>query len=238
VCYELVFVATKRVASQKVQISHHQSTQILPPSDTMKLRVRTIDGGTLKVEAEKTDSVHSFIAKLELSAELAMSRAELCLSLNKKDFLSLGSTLEANGIRGGDLVHLVPRSGGAPATIPPSPQSPAALVAGTNTAHNSFGSTTHPAPPPQASLFGLPTAAPTADVASNVGGGAVSRISITDSVGRVWEQTVTSSSIPSARSSTDAGGIATARRAQTCLTPEEGLAMERSSCYSVYYVSS
>jgi hypothetical protein len=191
----------------------------------MKLRVRTIDGGTLKVEAEKTDSVDSFIAKLELSAELEMSRADFCLSLNKKDFLSLGSTLEANGIRGGDLVHLVPRTGGAPATIPASPQSPAALVAATNT--NSFGSTTHPAPPPQASLFGLPTAAPTADVASNVGGGAVSRINITDSVGRVWEQTVTSSSISSARSSTDAGGIATARHAQTCLTPEEAGAMER-----------
>ena len=80
----------------------------------MKLRVRTIDGGTLKVEAERTDSVLNFIAKLDLPPALAR-RGDFCLSLNKKDFLGLETTLEANGIRGGDLVHLVSRTGGAAA---------------------------------------------------------------------------------------------------------------------------
>jgi len=96
---------------------------------SMKLRVRTADGGTLRVEADKTCSVCSFVAQLELPPGQEASRADLGLSLNKKDLLNPDTTLEANGIRGGDLVHLVSMAGYGGIGSPSRPGQAAAAAA-------------------------------------------------------------------------------------------------------------
>lgn len=182
----------------------------------MKLRVRTSNGVTLKVEAEKTDSIASFIAKLELPS--AAQRGELGLSLNKKDMLNSDSTLEANGIRGGDLVHLLLRNGGdatgeAASSSAPRPQAspaPAPVLASPLAAQ------------PRSNLYGLPTTAPTSDTSAprvqteNAG-------LVRDSAGRIWQENVVA---------TSRGDLASVRPEQPRTDPEEArrqrlLAIER-----------
>jgi len=171
---------------------------------SMKLRVRTADGGTLRVEADKTCSVCSFVAQLELPPGQEASRADLGLSLNKKDLLNPDTTLEANGIRGGDLVHLVSmagyggigspsRPGQAAAAAAAAPAASAAAAAGASAAP---GAAAAPAPP-RSNLFGLPTAAPTSD---EKGGPAATLVR--DSTGRVWQESV----VPTSRPAADASG--------------------------------
>ena len=63
----------------------------------------------IKVLAEKTDTVEEFVSGLNLPPGLEADRSDFCLSLNKKDLLDPATTLENNGIRGGDLLHLVSR---------------------------------------------------------------------------------------------------------------------------------
>ena len=185
----------------------------------MKLRVRTAHGETLKVEAEKTDSIASFIAKIDLPANA--QQGALCLSLNKRDMLDSESTIEANGIRGGDLVHLVLRNGGNAvggssnaarplASPPPTPAVAAASAQGA----------------PRSNLYGLPTTAPTSDPSgptTEAGGGGLVR----DSVGRVWQESVVATSHSNA-----SGAAAGGHPAQSRTDPEEArrqrlLAIER-----------
>ena len=159
----------------------------------MKLRVRTIDGGTLKVECEKTQSVAGFIASLELPEAIAAAPADFHLSLNKKDLLHPESTLEANGICAGDLVHLVSRTGATGGTG--SVRVSTSVVA---RGAGSVGAATCASaqPLPRSSLFGLPTAAPTSDVAHN-DSASTGRL-IQDESGRVWESVETTPGPPSA----------------------------------------
>ena len=163
----------------------------------MKLRVRTIDGGTLKVECEKTQSVAGFIASLELPEAIAAAPADFHLSLNKKDLLHPESTLEANGICAGDLVHLVSRTGATGGTG--SVRVSTSVVA---RGAGSVGAATCASaqPLPRSSLFGLPTAAPTSDVAHN-DSASTGRL-IQDASGRVWESVETAPGPPSASAMT------------------------------------
>jgi len=153
----------------------------------MKLRVRTVHGETLKVEADKTDSIASFIAKLDLPPALAPRQGDLCLSLNKKDMLIPESTLEANGIRGGDLVHLLLRNGSeVPCASSSRPQaSSSATIAGS-------GTPSPPPAPPRSNLYGLPTTAPTSDTGRSAGAAGL----VQDSAGRVWQESVIATSKP------------------------------------------
>ena len=159
----------------------------------MKLRVRTIDGGTLKVECEKTQSVAGFIASLDLPEAIAAAPADFHLSLNKKDLLHPESTLEANGICAGDLVHLVSRTGATGGTgcarVSTSVVARGAGSVGAATCASAQ-------PLPRSSLFGLPTAAPTSDVAHN-DSASTGRL-IQDESGRVWERVETTPGPPSA----------------------------------------
>jgi len=140
----------------------------------MKLRVRTVDGGTLKVDVDKAVSVLSFISQLNLPPSLEASRQDFCLSLNKKDVLNPDTTLEANGIRGGDLVHLVSRTGvGAPAgnSLSRPQTSSAAAAASLSELAGAPGpfQMAETTATTRSSLFGLPTAAPTSDATSAPG---------------------------------------------------------------------
>jgi len=192
----------------------------------MKLRVRTTDGGTLKVEADKTSSVRSFIAQLELPPALVAARGDFGLSLNKKDILNPDSTLEANGIRGGDLVHLVSRG-----SVGGSPSRPLSAAAPPPAAAASYGGPEAagdgPAAPPRSNLFGLPTAAPTSDAR----GGSAALVGsnlVRDSSGRVWQESVAPTSRPAAAGG--GGGVVAGRQRED--TAEESrrqrlLAIER-----------
>jgi hypothetical protein len=70
----------------------------------MKVRIRTPDGGTLRMEVEPDDSVGKLLS-LAL-AEFTATGATM-LSLNKKDSLNESTSLRDCGVRGGDLLHLL-----------------------------------------------------------------------------------------------------------------------------------
>lgn len=186
----------------------------------MKLRVRTVHGETLKVEAEKSDSIAGFIAKLDLPPALTTQQGNLCLSLNKKDMLISESTLEANGIRGGDLVHLLLRNGsevaGASSSRPQASSSATAVGSGTPTP---------PPAPPRSNLYGLPTTAPTSDSGMSAAATGPAGL-VRDSAGRVWQESVLATSKPKPQ------GASTVEPTQPPPDPEEArrqrlLAIER-----------
>lgn len=73
----------------------------------MKIRVRTPDGRTLKLDAVPEDSVGSLLATALSAWSLSAEPATAMLSLNKKDSLDETSKLSDCGLRGGDLLHLI-----------------------------------------------------------------------------------------------------------------------------------
>lgn len=73
----------------------------------MRVRVRTPDGGTLKLEAEPEDSMGVLLASALSFWSAGGEASTAMLSLNKKDALDESCTLRDHGVRGGDLLHLI-----------------------------------------------------------------------------------------------------------------------------------
>eukprot|EP00288_Rhodomonas_lens_P008573 CAMPEP_0177723292 /NCGR_PEP_ID=MMETSP0484_2-20121128/18136_1 /TAXON_ID=354590 /ORGANISM="Rhodomonas lens, Strain RHODO" /LENGTH=142 /DNA_ID=CAMNT_0019235721 /DNA_START=290 /DNA_END=715 /DNA_ORIENTATION=- len=142
----------------------------------MKLRLRTPDGGTTRFEAEGSETLQAVIDRLKTMLPVEVFTSTCGISLNKKEVFDESRTLEACGIRGGDLLHLLQNPGATP---------PTSTAARTSSLSSSSLSSSSAAVPTSRNLFGLPTSAPTGASSSQASSTSTTRM-VQDRQGRVW----------------------------------------------------